>query len=409
MDKKPTVNNNPKDWATWEGFLMDDYIVPTIEGLGRFDSPLWSATAGATTGLILGRFLLKGGRPTKITTTLGALYGLGSNMYYKNYERKHDEMWIPERRRKEHEINEYFDILEYLKYEGLYQKAREEIAHTTGFDIEDLVDHMDREKQENKDRRKELEAEKKLLYLDQPEGWEERRGVINKELDEISLDWDEMYLPDSFLQALYYKEERDTTLYAIDPYDDRMKVMQAFPYKDKWFFSEFAEANAEDREKILKLVPENQRRIYKAMWGMGLEEQKPLEYYMQKYDIPDWDWEGWNPEYDLEDVKVKTVMNEDLDMTEFNFWHDDVLASQYVPDLHDDGSNNYLNEERVNFEGYQQLRQNIANILQGQGLYDVRVTVSPSDMQESNVNIDYIQDRSEEIEEHLRRDIMKYV
>lgn len=38
---------------------------------------------------------------------------------------------------------------------------------------------------------------------------------------------------------------------------------------------------------------------------MDYEEQKPLEYYMEKYDIPDWSWEGWKPEYNLDDIKAK--------------------------------------------------------------------------------------------------------
>ncbi len=397
-----------KDWATWDNFLMSDYIIPTVQGLGRFDNPLWSMTAGATTGLVLGRFFLKGGKPTKISAIAGGLYGLASNMYYKNYEEKHGEAWIPERRRVEHDINEYFDILKYLKYEGLYQKAREEIVHATGYDIEDFASLIENQKELTRQKRKELEAEKKALYIDQPKGWEERRKEINRELEVISEEWNEMYLPDAFLQALQYKEERDTTLYATDPYDDRMKVMQAFPYKDKWFFSEFAEANERDREKILKLVPENQRRIYKALWGMGLEDQKPLEYYMEKYDIPDWTWEGWKPEYNLEDVKVKVVQEAGLDLSDFNFWNDDIEASQYVPDLQPDG-NSYEGSSASSFEGYNALRQNIINILQGQGLQNVKVSVLPSYGEETHVDFTYMEDRSKEIEEHLRQYGTRYV
>ncbi|MED3353413.1 hypothetical protein P4388_33455, partial [Bacillus thuringiensis] len=109
-----------KDWATWDNFMLNDYIVPTLQGIGRFDSPLWSMAAGATTGLALGRLFLKGGRPTKLMSIAGGLFGLGSNVFYKNYEKEHGEKWIPERRRIENDINEYFDILKYLKYEGLY-------------------------------------------------------------------------------------------------------------------------------------------------------------------------------------------------------------------------------------------------------------------------------------------------
>lgn len=398
-----------KDWATWDNFMLNDYIVPTLQGIGRFDSPLWSMTAGATTGLVLGRLFLKGGRPTKMMALAGGLFGLGSNAFYKNYEKENGEMWIPERRRMENDINEYFDILKYLKYEGLYQNAREEIAHQTGYDIEDIVQVIDEQKSLTKQKRKELEAEKKQLYLEQPSGWEDRRKEINAELDQISQNKDEMYLPDSFLQALQYKEERDTTMYATDPLGDRMEVMKAFPYKDKWFFAEFAEANEEDREKILKLVPENQRRIYKALWGYGVEEQKPLEYFMEKYKIPDWTWEGWRPEYNLDDIKVKTVDEAGLDKSDFNFWDDDMEASRYVPDLQEDGSNAIAGAPSSNFEGFNILKQNLVNILQGAGLTNVRVNVSPSNGTETFVDFSYNEDRSGEIEEHLKRHTNRYI
>lgn len=397
-----------KHWATWENFMMDDYVIPALEGLGRFENPLWSMTAGATTGLVLGRFFLKGGKPTKIASIAGALLGLGSNMFFKNHERKHGEAWTPERRRTEHDINEYFDILTFLKNEGLYQKAREEIIHTTGYDVEDFSRIIEDRKKLTKERRKELSEEKKQLFIDQPNGWEERHKEINAELKTISENKSETFLPESFMQALEYKKKRDTTLYGVDPFDDRMEVMQAFPYKDKYFFTSFVEADEEEREKILKLVPENQRRIYKALWGMGLEEQKPLEHYMQKYDIPDWDWEGWKPEYNLDDIKVKAVQEAGIDMTDFNFWDDDIAASQYTPDLQSDG-NTYQGEPPDSFEGYNQLRQNIANVLQGRGLHDVQVVVKPSNGSETNVNIRYTEDRQKEIEEHLRRHADSYV
>lgn len=394
-----------KDWATWENFMMKDYVIPTIQGLGRFDSPLWSMAAGATTGLVLGRFLLKGGRTTKIAGWTGALFGLGSNMFFKRYEQKHGEAWKPERRRVEEDLNEYFDILKYLKYEGLYQSAREEIAHQTGYDVEDFAQLIEEQKELTNQRREELEAEKKSLFIDQPDGWEDRRSAINAELETIAQDKGELYLPEAFLQALSYKEERDTTLYAIDPYEDRMKLIQAFPYKDKWFVQDFINATDDEKEKILKLVPENQRRIYKALWGMGLEDQKPLEYYMQKYDIPDWTWEGWRPEYSLEDIKVKAVQEAELDMSDFNFWDDDVAASQYVPDLQKNtgGGNEFYGQEASNFQGFNALRQNLINILQGQGLRNVSVLVSPNIGTETSIDFRYSEDRSKEIEEHLRQ------
>lgn len=396
-----------KDFATWNNFLIDDYIAPTIQGMGRFDNPLMSVSAGVVTGGVLGRLLLKGGPTTKAAMILGGVFGLASNAFYKMHKEVTGEAWIPKRRRVEEDINEYFDVLKYVKYEGLYQKAREEILVNQGFDVESVVADIDNNSYENKKRKKELEEEKKALFLEQPEGWDLRKKEINAELQLITERKDELYLPMDVLQALSYKDKRDTTLYAVDPHDDLMKVMKAFPSKDKWFFMEFAEATLEEQEKILELVPENQKRIYKAMWGRGLDEQKPLEHYAEKYGMPDWTWEGWNPEFDLDDIKVKAVHEAGLDLTDFGFWEDDLFTAEFTPDLEEDGGNNIYEEKA--FEGFTALQQNLINVLQGRGLYDVNVVVKPSESGATNVRMRYEEDVSGEVEEHFRRNAQDYM
>ncbi len=401
LEEYERVQIYSKEWATWEDLGIKDYGIPAIERMIGRDNTLLATVSGTLLGGVIGRFILGGGNRAKAGLILGGATGFLGNMYGKAYQGVTGGRWIPERRRIEHEINEYYDILEYMKYRGLYEKAKDELQET-GFDIEGLLQKIEDKEADTKARRYELEEEKKRLYVKQPKGWEEKRSKINRDLQKIEEEWEEFEIPHEAAQVLDYKEKFETTLYGVDPYDDRMKVMQAFPYKDKWFFNDFADARTEDRERILELIPENQRRVYKALWGEGLDSRKPLRYYAEKYNIPDSDWEGWSPEYNLEDIKVKTVMKEDIDLTEFNFWNDDIERSKMVPDI----PGNY---DDYNFKGFKEVERNIINILEGRGLRDVRVLVKPNNGDDTHIRVDYEEQREREIEEEFKYNMNQYV
>jgi len=386
-----------KDWATWEGFLMKDYGIPIYHSAIK-DNPIMAGAQIAGWATVLAYLFLprgKSGRHHWYWGLAGFAAGAGGSLWRMGYEASTGEAWIPERRRIEHDINEYFDILKYMKYTGLYERAKEELLQQ-GIDIEAIETERELKEQMTKERRKELEAERRRLFIEQPAGWEERRREINQELKIISQNKDELFLPEAVLQALSYKEKAETTLYAVDPFGDRMKVMQAMPHKDRWFFNEFANAEDYEKERILELVAPNQRRIYKALWGGELEPQIPLEEYFKNRYLPGPDWIGWRPEVNLDDIMVKAVQEYDLDLNDFNFWDEDVAAGQLAPDLNEEGNGIY------GFSGYKDMRKNIREILEGKGLRDVSVTVTPSSSQGARIVMNYQEDRSREIDNYLR-------
>lgn len=398
-----------KDWATWDNLAVKDYLIPTIQGLGRHENPLVATGMGAMFGYTVGLFTLHGGKERRFATAVGALIGLGSNMYFKHYENKTGEKWKPERRRVEEDINEYFDFLEYSKYSGLYENAREEILHTMGIDVEDVVNQVNDHKDKNKELKKELERERNELYRKQPKGWKEKKKKINHEIEQIQEDGKiELELPEPILRALKYREKRDTTIYGIDPTQDLMQVLKAMPYKDKWFFMDFVNANEKDREELMKILPENQKRIYSAIWNHENTPPPDPEYFLEKYGgIPDWTWEGWQPDVDLEDIKAQAVKQAGLDLTDFGMWEDDLYNGQFVPDLDAKGGNNIY--EAKEFSGYSDVESNLYNVLNGAGIYDVNVNVVPNDTGITNVSVNIEEDRSDEIESTIRRDKESYI
>lgn len=399
-----------KNWATWDNLAIRDYLLPTVEGLGRRDGLLESASLGGLFGYTMGVFLLHGGRERKMATALGALLGVGSNIGMRTYENNHGEKWKPERRRVEEDINEYFDFLDYTKYSGLYENAREEILHVTGIDTEDIVGQVNDKKQHHKELKNELERERKQLYLEQPKGWEEKKKKINKQLKQIGEEGKvELELPEYIVKALQYREKRDTTLYAIDPTQDLMQVQKAMPYKDKWFFMEFVNATESEREELMKILPQNQKRIYDSIWNhQKSEPPPPPEYFFSKYGgVPDAYWEGWRSDIDLKDVKAQAVKEAGLDLTDFGLWQDDLYNKPYVPSLQPEGGNNIY--EAKDFKGYGVMEDNLYKAMQGAGIYDTRIIITPNESGVTNVNINIEEDRTKEVSDNLYYNRDEYI
>jgi hypothetical protein len=266
-----------------------------------------------------------------------------------------------------------------------------------------MMTQLDLRRSQNKDAKQELENEKRRLFVEQPDGWEDQRKAINQELEKISLDKYEQELPEPVYRALMYREKIGETLYGADPYGDRMKLARAFPGQDKWFFDAFADAPAAERERILQLVPESERRIYKALWGMGEEAPKPLDEFFDKYYLQDADWAGWRPDFNLDDIRTNVIKNEDLDLSDMDIWPDDEAAAAASPALNYDGDNDMYEDN--SFQGYQQMQQNIQAVLEGQGLYDVQVIVTPNNSTQTRVEMNYEADRSAEIDSYLRENM----
>lgn len=71
--------------------------------------------------------------------------------------------------------------------------------------------------------------------------------------------------------------------------------------------------------------------------------------------------------------------------------------------------NNYEGKYDTDFKGFAELRQNLINVLQGQGLQDIQVSIVPSTGSETQIDMEYWEDRSHEIEDHLRRYGDRYI
>src|SRR5690606_9619695 len=101
-------------------------------------------------------------------------------------------------------------------------------------------------------------------------------------------------------------------------------IYRALPSKDREFFEHFAkETDPKKRERILELVPENQKRIYRRIWYGEKAEPPPLEDFFKKYPLPTPDWIGWRPDVELDWVKTRIAIEESIVPSEIDVrWSD---------------------------------------------------------------------------------------
>lgn len=192
--------------------------------------------------------------------------------------------------------------------------------------------------------------------------------------------------------ANLYDKAAEETLTGVNPYSRNYRsIFRSLPRMERDYFNAFSSAkNVEDRERILELVPENERRLYEAQWevlysdelqnqmdeglipeNLQASAQKELTRLYEKRDTEgfpvspdlknlyrdqrqqeesygDWfrrtiiqeqaqeegllpgpDWVGWNPSVDLDDIKLKLVQREGLDIHDFDLWESDARAGAH--------------------------------------------------------------------------------
>lgn len=192
-----------------------------------------------------------------------------------------------------------------------------------------------------------------------------------------------------------FEAKKDETLFGINPYTRNFSsIFRSLPRRDRDYFNSFSQAQTvEERERILELVPDNEKALYAARWklafadevnqakkaeilseshlkeadqmveqiyedakneGFPTSEELFVEYLETRIPgetYPDWyrrsklmpkesvipgpDWTGWHPSVDLEDIKLKVIQNLGEDMHDFNLWPSrlqDITSKPYIND-----------------------------------------------------------------------------
>jgi hypothetical protein len=140
----------------------------------------------------------------------------------------------------------------------------------------------------------------------------------------------------------------------VNPNGDALSIYLSLPNADKKFFDAFANAQQDERERILELVPEDQAHLYKSVWNridsgenvsllssdkaiIDQEYMKQKMYEMEGYfrdkPMPSVDWIGWHKDVDIEDIKVKYIDNMAADVHDYDMWESQVRNVSRKPYL----------------------------------------------------------------------------
>jgi len=356
-----------RDWASpWSGWIQ-----PMIDTMAS-RNPLIAAAEGYGIGYMFGRNRAPGiigmglGMTVGLIATAKTVGEIGKDIIGD------DSNWIPARRRKEREVDEYFDKLKYVKFKGLYEKTKQLALEREGVDLDALLENQDEQGKENKGLKKYIQEQKKRLSIQKKSGYgdiEALRAELkdhNDTLKEINDTRPTQDLGPLGALALRYKQEYESTIYSADENINFQNIYKALPAKDREYFTKFMEASPKDREKILRLVPKYQRAIYQKSWGMKADKKESLQSYFGSHNLPDEDWAGWDPGQSLDAVKIKVMKNEGIDLTEANYWDDDEKRAEETR----------LGAIPVQGHGGGLDVGRLTKVLKGAGLKNVQITMS---------------------------------
>ena len=366
-------DSESKLWNTRNGARVGAAITLAGFALTNTQNPLMTAGNFALAGMALQeQFKFKGsnlGKAGLIGAGVGlAISGLNPDSSIFNLSKK----WIPEDTEKKWEIEEYFDRLEYIKYTNLYHKAAKEAKRKEGVDVESIVNQYERNKEKNAKLIEKLEKQKKKAerMIDEQ--------ARDKLIAEIDYKLSQLMTPIQYLKAgeftkaaIAYKKAADTTIYGLSNDASTADVLRALPKYDRDFFLDFAnEKDPKKRKEILKYVSPYKARALKIMWGEEVDEAESNTNFFNNHNLPNMFWSGWQPQVDLEHVKMKTIENEGMLLSDFGMYDSNksepaAIAAPEIRDMHKAPS-------------LISLQTNMISLMNGVGFSNVNVSVEPT-------------------------------
>ena len=338
----------------------------------RDNQPIEGTIGGALIGATVGNMLgdvgkLKG---AKIGALVGLAYtGMNTSLFNDGLNAE----YIPERTREKWERQEYFDRLNYIKYSGLFEKAADVAKRKEGVDIEQMVEHYDKSREQNFELRQRLEDAKSIVEKAYA-GSDERGQRLTREIEsKLKLLDDQEFsvsVGEYGKSALMYKQMMDSTTFGLAKDASWAELVRAVPQNERTHFIEFfKEKDPKRREEILRYVSPYTAKVLKIAWGEEPDDLESNESYFKDMNVPAPTWSGWRPDIDLKDVQVKTIQNEGMLLADFGYYESQLRDPDVVnaPSLDPDRKSGPLSS-------YLGLKAS----LEGLGLMGVNVSVSPT-------------------------------
>lgn len=371
--------------ALWQR-PISDFVVPTYQSfISR--SPLLAIASGVILGSLFGR----NNYGRMVGAALGgSLVGAGV-LYRKLYEIIEGKRWVPARRRKEWEMEEYIDILKYIKFRRLFEAAAKRAQEQEDFDVIEYIEAERKFKSEKKERLEELNWFKRRLYtgkvknikkelralgLEPAEDIEEldkaAMRAVNQEIRAVQQSkYETEELPPISAAALEYYRQMRATMYAYEPGEPLSDFISALPKKERRYFRYFLQMPEEEYEKLKDVAPDWLFYGLAPARGDAPPPKPSLEEYFQNRFLPDENWQGWLPDVSLDDVRIKLAKHMVPDVRDVDIWPDDearaMLSPAPAPQM-------YRARERGHV-----LREKLESLLSASGIEDIETYLDPYD------------------------------
>lgn len=339
--------------------------IGTVLGTAKYawdnaDNPFKSMTTMALAGATvaskdIGWELLEdaiGKMSVKRGAVIGAGIGLAmSALKNSRYDKeKIFGKWAPKETRKKWDLDEYFDRLEYMKYSGLYERAAALARRKEKVDIEGIFKQIDK----NKEKINKLDIKAaKLTNKMKNNNDKYARKLQDIEYKKQALrEQSTMFLQggEYTKSAIAYKKVMESTMYGLDPNATKDELLASVPDQYKDHFQAFMDiTDKKERKKILKSVSPMMRRPLQAAWGMNLERVQSNRKYFKVHAMPGLGWRGWRPNVNLKYVKMKTIENEGMLLSDFGYYESEKAKATFedAPDIQDYDRGNILHTATI--------------------------------------------------------------
>ena len=334
------------------------------------NSYLDEGSAGAVLGYEVAKRLEK-------SKTKGAVIGLAASTAYR-FLFGEKGTWKTDYIKKKWDLEEYFDRLTYIKYEALYHAAAKKAKEEEDVDVEEIVKNREDQFQLSKQIRSRISAIQKSLKAEVYDKESDESSYLKKKLqailNKVDMSGDEIFEGGEWTRAaLLYRKAAKATVYAMNSNTTWAQMISALPRNDREYFMEFVkERDPDKREEILDHVSPSLNKALRLAWKMKVDKQKSNEDYFETHNLPTPYWAGWDPNNDIDDIQVKTVANEGMNLSDFGYYEsqleDDDNAAKTPPINHWNNKN----------QSAEDVKANLKRILQARGLKNLDISVEPT-------------------------------
>jgi hypothetical protein len=298
-----------KDFAPWThpytSFVRP--IMDSVGGHGFFGS--------IATGAIIGSMAGKGAMAKSLLSSLGgSVLGLNKGRTLA-YEAITGDTWVPGHVKERWEQEEYMDVLQYVAAAKNYSLIRRRALAAGERDPEAVWQSEQAIKSWMAESKRNTSAsiiERSVFG-----------GVSKKEYfaqNPISA------------QAYEYRTEMGQTLYGANlSGGDYLSLQSALPKERRMYFEQFLNAPADERGRILSLLPRLERRIYQAAWGMEVERKPNLSEYFDNHYLPGPEAAIWTTGADWDKIRVRMIERAGGQPSEYGYYPQEVAQAEMYP------------------------------------------------------------------------------